>query len=346
MKRATACMLFAAATQLSAVSEIYSGSPVRKKDKVQADLKLFHPRITPEFLSSFKPTQLDFDMGWVIIDESTRKFPDRITADDLRKSDPARASTEVKRPRITNRGEFLWAEGANDLATSKNSEGLAFVMANDMDRAREIFEELRQSEPQFFPGRFNLGRVYLYFKQHREAIAEFEKCTQLVPQYSKNYYYLGKSYELAARRDAADYNFLRAYKYDIYSLDALVALGDSLLEQKRTVEALNAFKHCLKQDSGFNDALIGMGKVAYTMKKHYDATLWFRTVDTKKSYKKELHFYYGESAFFSQDYQTAARQYEAMLNFPQDAIYSKVSLLRMRKRLEQTKRLLNQTVDQ
>lgn len=346
MKRAAAYLFLAAATQVSAVSEIYSGSPVRKKDKVHADLKLFHPRITPEFLSSFKPTQLDFDMGWVIIDESTRKFPDRITADDLRKSDPAKASTEVKRPRITNRGEFLWAEGPNDLATSKNSEGLAFVMANDMDRARDIFEELRQAEPQFFPGRFNLGRVYLYFKQHREAIAEFEKCTQLVPQYSKNYYYLGKSYELAARRDAADYNFLRAYKYDIYSLDALVALGDSLLEQKRTVEALNAFKHCLKQDSGFNDALIGMGKVAYTMKKHYDATLWFRTVDTQKSYKKELHFYYGESAFFSQDYQTAARQYQAMLNFPQDAIYSKVSLLRMRKRLEQTKRLLNQTVDQ
>lgn len=331
---------------IEAVSEIYSGSRQKKKDVVHPDLKLFHPKITPEFLSSFKPTELDFQMEWVIVDESARKYPEKITADDLRRQNPAKQGGEKKQlPRIANRGEFLWTEGPNDLATRKNNEGLAFVLANDMDRARDIFEELRQFEPQFFPGRFNLGRIYLYFKQHREAIAEFEKCTQLVPQYSKNYYYLGKSYELAARLDAADYNYLRAYRYDIYSLDPLVALGDSLLEQKRTIEALNVFKHCLKQDSGFNDALIGMGKVAYTMKKYYDATLWFRTVDTRTTYKKELHFYYGESSFYAQDYQEAARQYETMLNFPQDAIYSKVSLMRMRKRLEQTKRLLNQTVD-
>lgn len=347
MKRIALPLLCLWATfSIEAVSEIYSGSRQKKKDVVHPDLKLFHPKITPEFLSSFKPTELDFQMEWVIVDESARKYPEKITADDLRRQNPAKQGGEKKQlPRIANRGEFLWTEGPNDLATRKNNEGLAFVLANDMDRARDIFEELRQFEPQFFPGRFNLGRIYLYFKQHREAIAEFEKCTQLVPQYSKNYYYLGKSYELAARLDAADYNYLRAYRYDIYSLDPLVALGDSLLEQKRTIEALNVFKHCLKQDSGFNDALIGMGKVAYNMKKYYDATLWFRTVDTRATYKKELHFYYGESSFYAQDYQEAARQYEAMLNFPQDAIYSKVSLMRMRKRLEQTKRLLNQTVD-
>ncbi|MFO1524606.1 MAG: hypothetical protein U1F16_01395 [Turneriella sp.] len=348
MKRGAALLIFLTALQvLWSVSEIYTGSRKKQRDVVHPDLKLHHPKITPEFLSSFKPTQLDFDMGWVIVDESTRKYPQHITAADLRKSEGERKDKTGKEiPRIANRGEFLWSEGPTDLATRKNNEGLAFVLANDMDRARDIFEELRQHEPQFFPGRFNLGRIYLYFKQHREAIAEFEKCTQLVPQYSKNYYYLGKSYELAARRDAADYNYLRAYRYDIYNLESLVALGDSLLEQKRTVEALNVFKHCLKQDSGFNDALIGMGKVAYALKKYYDATLWFRSVDLRYAYKKELHFYYGESSFYAQDYQTAAKQYEAMLNFPQDAIYSKISLMRMRKRLEQTKRLLNQTVEQ
>jgi tetratricopeptide (TPR) repeat protein len=329
-----------------AVSEIYSGSRSKKKDVVHPDLLMHHPKITPEFLSAFKPTPLDFEMEWVIVDQSARKFPSQITADDLRKPPTNKPPTASDKPRIANRGEFLWSEGPNDLATSKNNEGLAFVLANDMDRARDIFEELRSKEPQFFPGRFNLGRIYLYFKQHREAIAEFEKCTYLVPQYSKNYFYLGKGYELAAQRDAADYNYLRAYRYDIYNLESLAALGDSLLEQKRTVESLNTFKHCLKVDPGFNDALIGMGKVAYTLKKYYDATLWFRSVDTKRVYKKELHYYYGESSFYAQDYQTASRQYQTMLNFPQDAIYSKVSLIRMRKRLEQTKRLLNQTVDQ
>ncbi|MBV6494505.1 MAG: hypothetical protein LDLANPLL_02538 [Turneriella sp.] len=316
------------------------------RDKVDSALRMHHPRVTPEFLSSFKPTQLDFDMGWVIVDKSAQKFPEHITASDLRKKKKETGKTSDTRPRIVNREGFLWAEDAEDLSSRKNNEALAFVLANDMDRAREIFEELRTHEPQFFPARFNLGRVYLYFSQHREAIAEFEKCTQLVPQYSKNYYYLGKGYEIAGKRDAADYNFLRAYRYDIYSLDPVVALGDSLLEQKRTTEALNAFKYALKQDPGFNDALIGMGKVAFAMKKYYDATLWFRSVNQKAPYKKELHYFYAESSFFAQDYQTAEREFSAMLNFPQDAIYGKISLVRMRKRLEQTRRLLNQTVEE
>jgi tetratricopeptide (TPR) repeat protein len=194
--RAATLAILISCGSVFAVSEVWSG-PARRRDKVHPDLKLQHPKVTPEFLSSFKPTQLDFDMGWVIVDESARKYPEKITAEDLRRPPSEKKTAEPgDKPRITNRGEFLWSEGPNDLATRKNNEGLAFVLANDMDRARDIFEELRQNEPQFFPGRFNLGRIYLYFKQHREAIAEFEKCTQLVPQYSKNYFYLGKGYEL------------------------------------------------------------------------------------------------------------------------------------------------------
>jgi len=327
---------------LTAWSDIHAGSVDKDRRVVHPDLYLHHPRVTKEFLESFKPTPLDHEMGWVIEDQSGRKFDATKIHPSGDKKDEHLAK---KKPVIKNKQDFLWAENADDLATQKNNEGLSYVIANDMDRAKEIFEELRQNEPQFFPGRFNLGRIYLYFRQHREAIVEFEKSILLVPQYNRNYFYLGKAYELGGQRDAADYNFLRAYRRNVYDLESLVAFADSLLEQKRTMEALNTYKYCLKQDSGFNDALIGMGKVAYTLKKYYDATLWFKTVDMKLSYKKELHFYYGESAFLSQDYQTAAQQYEAILNFPQDAIYSKISLVRMRKRLEQTKRLLNQSVE-
>ena len=74
------------ATPLAAVSEIYTGSRHRSRHKVHPDLKLYHPKITPEFLSSFKPTELDFEMGWVIVDKSAEKFPEHITADDLRRA--------------------------------------------------------------------------------------------------------------------------------------------------------------------------------------------------------------------------------------------------------------------
>ncbi|MFO1469423.1 MAG: hypothetical protein U1F27_00120 [Turneriella sp.] len=78
MKRIALPLLCLWATfSIEAVSEIYSGSPQKKKDVVHPDLKLFHPKITPEFLSSFKPTELDFQMEWVIVDESARKYPEK-----------------------------------------------------------------------------------------------------------------------------------------------------------------------------------------------------------------------------------------------------------------------------
>jgi tetratricopeptide (TPR) repeat protein len=224
-----------------------------------------------------------------------------------------------------------------------NNEALSFVLQNDMERARQLLEELREKNPQFFPGRYNLGRVYLFFKDHQKALVEFEQAQRIVPQYWRNYYYIGKSFELQGDTNSAAYMYLTSYRHNIYDLESLVAMGDLLIEARRLREAETIFKYCLRQDDGFNDALIGLGKISYYYRKYYDATLWFKTVDRLKPFKKELHFFYGESAFYARDYETALPEYENMLQFPQDAIYNKISLTRMRQRLKQTKRLLQQT---
>lgn len=239
---------------------------------------------------------------------------------------------------IRNEQDYLWADGS-DMASLRNNEALNFVLQNDMERAKEILEEAAKKSPNFFPVRFNYGRILLYFKEHQKAIHEFSRASALVPQYWKNYYYLAKAFELAGNYNSAIYYYRIAYLRNPFELNSLVALGDLLLDQRRPAEAEQIYQFCLERDPGYNNALIGMGKVYFYQGKFQDALLSFRAVDRTKDYKKELHFYYGEAAFYAQDYRLAAEEYQTMLGYPQDVVFNRISIHRLRQRLQQARRL-------
>lgn len=267
------------------------------------------------------------------------EYPEFLRSLELDETDKA-LGIEYKEPdvKIVERNGWLWSD-EKDQAATRNSEALFYVLQNDYARAREIFEEIVLKAPHFFPARYNLGRIYLFFKLHEKAMIQFTYAMRLVPNYWMNYYYLGKSYEGMGSYNDASYQYRLAYRHNPYDLSSLVALGDLLTNRKDYSAARELFTYVLKQDSGFNDALIGMGKIDLFYRRYYSATLWFRSVDMRKPYKKEFHYYYGEAAFYAQLYPTASEQFSLMINYPQDAIFDKVSLSRVRLRLKQSRRL-------
>ncbi|RME89254.1 MAG: hypothetical protein D6767_08750 [Candidatus Hydrogenedentota bacterium] len=243
---------------------------------------------------------------------------------------------------VRTQGGWLWATG-KDLASKTNNEALIFIMANDYDRAAEILKQVTQKDRQFFPARFNLGKVYLRIKKHKEALLQFKMARNLVPGYWNNYYYIALSYQRMGDYDAAEHYYKLSYRHNPYHLDSLTALGDLLLEQGRLMDAKKRYLDALRYDDGFNNALIGLGKVELKLRRYYEATLYFRSVDTSKPYNKELHYYYAEAAFFAQMYATAVEQYKLLLQFPQDPIYNKVSVTRIKFRLKQAQKLALQS---
>ncbi len=247
-------------------------------------------------------------------------------------------------PKIFNRDDWLWAE-ENDAAAQRNTEALFFVLQNDMLRAREILEEIVDKSPHFFPARYNLGRVYLYYHLYKKAHIQFTFAQRLVPGYARNYYYLGKCYEGLGDPNSARHHYLLAYRHNPYDLSSLVAIGDMLYEKKDYSEASTIYQRALKYDDGYNDALTGMGKIDLAHGRYYSATLWFRSVNTANPYKREYHYYYGEAAFLARLYKLAGEQYSSILGYPQDAIFDKVSLSRIRLRLEQARRLSLQNTE-
>jgi len=268
------------------------------------------PRITRQYLEALKPDEIDIAFGFT------------------------NAKYKIK---VSSGG---WLEGSGtDLASLQNSEAVAFLFQEDFARAQTLLIEVSKKSPQFFPARFNLGKVYLYFKDHHRALLEFTKARNLVPQYWRNFYYMGKSYELKGDHNSAIFHYRTAYAKNPFDLESLVALGDLLIKRRRLSEAKTVYNYCLRQDDGFNNALLGMGKIAYHYRNYYDATIWFRSMRLNLAYDRELHYYYAESAFFAQMYPLAVQQYKRMLNYPQDAIYDQISLTRMRARLKQAQRL-------
>ena len=221
------------------------------------------PRITKYYLESLLPDDIDRSLG-----------------------------VSGKNPPIQIKERNGWIEvEADDMAAARHSQALNFIMQDNLERAKEILLEIRERSPQFFAARFNLGRIYLYYKDHQNALNEFTVARNIIPQYWKNYYYLGKAYELQGEYNAAIYHYHIAYLKNPYDLGAMVALGDLMIAVNRYTDARHIYKFCLANDSGYNDALIGMGKIAYHKRNFYDATVWFRNVDLAKPYKKELHYY-------------------------------------------------------
>ncbi len=225
-------------------------------------------------------------------------------------------------------------ELVNDLLAQKNIEK-PFLL----DIKNRLLE-IKKADPLFFPVIFNLGRVLLILGEYQYAIFEFSKVTHVVSQYWLGFFYLAKSYQLAGNTDKAIQNFRLSYKKNHFELAPLVALGDLHLAHKKYTKGEQIYRHCLSVYPDYNNAMIGLGKVAFYRERYNYATLWFQKVDTRNSFNKKMYFYYAESAFFTHDYEQAVRQYQMALLNHDPRVFSSVSREWLLERKEQAGALL------
>ena len=256
------------------------------------------------------------------------------------KPDPIDKFLKAKTPKFkiyTYKG-WITANG-NDLAALNNQRAVDLLIQLKYREAKNILSEVSQKSPQFFPGRFNLGRLYLILKDYEYSLRELKKTALIIPQYSKTYLYIGDAYEKMGDTDLALEQYRISYRKNPFDLTALIRMGDLYSSQKLYHEAARLFKFCLQIDSGNNHSLIGLAKIAYQKKDYYDATLLFHSVDQSKEFDPEMHFYYAESSFFAHDYKIAIRQYEIMMKHIKEKRLSHFAIGRISSRKRQAERL-------
>ena len=82
--------------------------------------------------------------------------------------------------------------------------GTTFDLAREHERAREYYEKVFELDPCFVRARLSAGRSYLHQNMYREAIAEFEKARELIPNSPVPLALMAHAYNICGARAEAD----------------------------------------------------------------------------------------------------------------------------------------------
>jgi tetratricopeptide (TPR) repeat protein len=119
----------------------------------------------------------------------------------------------------------------------------------DAERHLKIAIELKKGDREGYPeAHNNLGNVYLQTGRYDEAIAEFEKCLDVIfyqPNFPKVYYNIGVAYMKKGDMAKAMENFKQAVKMDPAFCPAYLNMGDILAKDKKHQEAILEYQKIL-----------------------------------------------------------------------------------------------------
>jgi tetratricopeptide (TPR) repeat protein len=126
-----------------------------------------------------------------------------------------------------------------------NHVGLRYLSADELDRAREIFERSASTEPRFPMTHNYLGIVYAKLGQRDRAIAEFETAVRLNPYYATARLNLGNAYEQSQRPDLALDAYERGLPDGPWAVATLQRSARLLERQGRFDEARERYRRIL-----------------------------------------------------------------------------------------------------
>lgn len=120
-----------------------------------------------------------------------------------------------------------------------NALGNIYADREHYELALQEFEKVTELDPEFSVANFNLGAVYYNLKKYVESIRAFESVKEKFPKDWEIYFYLGKAYKKIGDDEQALVNFLKASylaPQEPYVSFELGLLYESLGETRKALE--------------------------------------------------------------------------------------------------------------
>ncbi|MBP9042458.1 MAG: tetratricopeptide repeat protein [Spirochaetes bacterium] len=241
--------------------------------------------------------------------------------------------TEKAKASIYSKGDVLLCSGG-DMAGDMNNKAASLMLEGKWEEASLLLERGLEQEPLFFPFRYNLGLCYIYLNKLDQAMVNFQKCQYLVPEYYKIYLQIGYVYLRKNNENEAIQYYRKSLKLHPRDLNTYVLMGDIHLRRRQLNLAKKYYEKALSQNPKFQNGILGLAKIHFINEEYLKAINLLKSVDLSGDYDKSFHYYYAESAFKMRDYQTAAREYEALLQFKNDRFFLENSILLIKHKLE------------
>jgi tetratricopeptide (TPR) repeat protein len=222
---------------------------------------------------------------------------------------------------ISNSGEW------NNEAVRLAQTGLV----PDRLEAKKMLEAGVRFDPQFFPFRYNYGRLLSIDLKYKDALFQFEYAKAEMPEYFKTYLHIGILSEMTGEFYYAIEQYKIAAKKNPYDTEALIRLSDYYIASGLKNRAYLYLNEASKiQDSSPN---VKLGYARIEMEKgnyHIAYKIFSKTSLSSQEgkpipYDKKFHYYFAETASKVTDYEIAEREYTKMLSFPNDPFFASVS---------------------
>ncbi|TGN18381.1 tetratricopeptide repeat protein [Leptospira idonii] len=234
---------------------------------------------------------------------------------------PSVGSFEYEGKKITNSGEW-------------NNETIAMLLSGKEKARKEAIKRLEAGvkfDPQFFPFRYNLGRLYSLELEYAKALVQFEYAKAEVPEYFKTYLHIAILSEITREIYYAVMNYKLAAEKNTYDTEALIRLSDHYLATGLKNRALIYLNQALKIEEASPNVRLGFARLEMEKGNYHIAYKIFSKTSLstqegkEKPYDKKFHYYFAETASKVTDYETAEEQYTKMLSFKNDPFFATVS---------------------
>lgn len=231
-------------------------------------------------------------------------------------------------------GSFTYGTDTITNSGKWNNDTMELLFNGKPNARAEVIKRLEAGvrfDPQFFPFRYNLGRLYSLEMKYELAIVEFEYAKAEMPEYFKTYLHIAILSEITRQVYYAILNYKLAVEKNPYDTEALIRLADHYLATGLKNRALLYLKKALTIEEESPNVKLGFARLE--MEKgnfHIAYKIFSRTTLTTaegkpKPYDKKFHYYFAETASKVTDYETAEEEYTKMLSFTNDPFFATVS---------------------
>lgn len=139
------------------------------------------------------------------------------------------------------------------------SYALMLIKANKLDGAKDLLEELLQSDPENKDILYNLGMCYTELNEPKKAVKILSECTTYHPQYSNAHVALGFAYSKLADYKKAKIYFLMALEIDPSNPYALRNLGGIYGKESDYEKAVKCLELSFSINQGDQQTAYGLG---------------------------------------------------------------------------------------
>ena len=241
--------------------------------------------------------------------------------------------------RIYSKNDILFCTG-DDPAGSLNNKAAELMEEGKFSEALKLLEEGLPNAPLFFPFLYNAGICTMYLNQLRASIIYFSKAAQLEPEYWKTYLQLGYIYGRLNKENEAIDQYRIGLKKNPRNVNTYILIGNIHYDRNQLRIARRYYEAALELQHLFPNGLLGLAKIHFKNEEYLKALVFLKSIDITAEYDKSYHYYFAEASYKIGDYQTAAMQYEMLLQFRNDKFFLTTPILLIRHKLEMAKRFI------